>query len=158
MDHFCGTKSEQTLYGSAHRAARDALARLEKALPQRLHVHWPCPEALSCAVVENLRCSHLGGCQPRLAPHRVKERRIFITIIINNNRRLSQACPLFCCVTFSDGPQLAARHRSCSAAKAATTALVVATRAAVDCCGPGHVYAPQRTAPEDGQSRERGTS
>ena len=38
-------------------------------------------------------------------------------------------------------------------AAAATTALVVATRAAVDRCGPGHVPAPQRTAPGDGQGR-----
>ena len=54
-----------------------------------------------------------------------------------------------------DGPQLAARHRSFPAAKAAATALVVATRAEVDRCGPAHVYAPQRTAPEDGPGRER---
>ena len=39
----------------------------------------------------------------------------------------------------------AAAHERCS------TALVVATRAAVDRCGPGHVHAPQRTAPEEGQ-------
>ena len=44
-----------------------------------------------------------------------------------------------------------------SAAKAATTALVVATRAAVDRCGSGHIYTPQRTAPEDGQGRGGGT-
>ena len=32
--------------GQPTKAARDALARLEKGLPPRLHVHWPCPEAL----------------------------------------------------------------------------------------------------------------
>ena len=42
------------------------------------------------------------------------------------------------------------------AAEAAPTALVVATRAAVGCCGPGHVFAPQRTALEDGQGPGRG--
>ena len=31
--HSCGTKSE-------------ALSRLEKGLPPRLHVRWPCPEAV----------------------------------------------------------------------------------------------------------------
>ena len=41
-------------------------------------------------------------------------------------------------------PNGQAAFRSCSAAQAATTALVVATRAAVDRCGPGHVPAPQR--------------
>ena len=60
--------------------------------------------------------------------------------------------PLFFCGTFHDGSQRAA-HECCSAAHAATTALVVATRGGVDCCGP-HVCAPQRTAPEDGQGRE----
>ena len=34
-------------------------------------------------------------------------------------RRLSQACPLFCCVTFSDGPQRAARVRCYTAKKEA---------------------------------------
>ena len=36
---------------------------------------------------------------------------------------------------------------------AATTALVVATRAAVDRCGPGHVLAPLLTRTEKGQGR-----
>ena len=45
---------------------------------------------------------------------------------------------LFVCVTFHDGLQRVALHRRCSAAQAATTALVVATRAAaVDRCGLG---------------------
>ena len=39
------------------------------------------------------------------------------------------------------------------AAEAAPAALVVATRAAVGGCGPGHVLAPQRTALEDGQGQ-----
>ena len=47
----------------------------------------------------------------------------------------------------------AAAHECCSAAQAATTALVVVTRGAVDRCGPGHVPAPQRTAPEDSQGQ-----
>ena len=60
--------------------------------------------------------------------------------------------------TLDDGPQLAAHYRSCAAAKAATTALVVATRAAVDRCGPGHVQAPLRpTGTEDGQGRGGGS-
>ena len=42
------------------------------------------------------------------------------------------------------------------AAEAAPTALVVATRAAVGCCGPGHVLAPQRTALEDGRGQGGG--
>ena len=62
----------------------------------------------------------------------------------------------FCCVTFSDGPQRAAQDRSCSASKAATTALMVATRAAVDRCGPGLVVAPpheDRRRPGPGERR-----
>ena len=42
------------------------------------------------------------------------------------------------------------------AAEAAPTALVVATRAAVGGCGPGHVLAPQRTALDDGQGQGGG--
>ena len=69
-------------------------------------------------------------------------------------RRLSQACPLFlgASLVLCDVLQLAARHRRCPATEAATTALVVTTRAAVDCCGPGHVYPPLGpTGTEDGQ-------
>ena len=55
-------------------------------------------------------------------------------------------------VTFVHGPQRAAQFRSCTAKKAATAALVVATRAAVDRCGPGHVVTPLRpTGTEEGQ-------
>ena len=62
------------------------------------------------------------------------------------------------CVTCHDGPQLAARRRSCPAAKAATTALVVATREAADRCGPGHVPAPlSPTGTDDGQGRGGGS-
>ena len=53
----------------------------------------------------------------------------------SNQASIPRAPNLFVCVTSHDGPQLADRHRSCPAAKAATTALVVATRAAVDRCG-----------------------
>ena len=35
--------------GQPTKAARDALARLEKGLPPRLRVHWPCPEAFVVA-------------------------------------------------------------------------------------------------------------
>ena len=40
--------------------------------------------------------------------------------------------------------------------KAGTTALVVATRAAVDRCGPGHVSAPLLTRTEEGQGQRGG--
>ena len=49
----------------------------------------------------------------------------------------------FCVCTCHDGPQRAAQIRSCSATQAATTALVVATRAAVDRCSPRHCSPPQ---------------
>ena len=61
-----------------------------------------------------------------------------------------------CVCTFSDGPQRAAQDRSCSASQAATTALMVATLAAVDRCGPGHVVAPLLTKTEEGQGRGGG--
>ena len=58
--------------------------------------------------------------------------------------------------TLRDGPQRAAFRRS-SAAQAATTALVVATRAGVDRCGPGHVATPlSPTGTEEGQGLEGG--
>ena len=48
------------------------------------------------------------------------------------------------------------QDRSCAAAKAATIALVVATRATVDRCSLGHVQAPLRpTETEDGQGTSR---
>ena len=50
----------------------------------------------------------------------------------------------FCVCTYHDGPQRAAFHGCCSASEAATTAHVVATRAAVGRCGPGHVVTPLR--------------
>ena len=59
-------------------------------------------------------------------------------------------------VTFVHGPQRATQDRSCSASKAATTALVVATRAAVDRCGPGNVVAPLLTRTEEGQGQGGG--
>ena len=79
---------------------------------------------------------------------------ILSRIIPNNiNRRLSQACHLLC-----DGPKRAAQFRSCSASKAATTALLVATRAAVDRCGPGHVPTPlSPTGTEEGRDRGGGS-
>ena len=52
-----------------------------------------------------------------------------------------------------DGRQLAAQDRSCPATERATTAFVAVARAAVDRPGPGHIYAPQRKASEDGQGR-----
>ena len=52
-----------------------------------------------------------------------------------------------------DGPQLAARHRSCPASERATTACCLAARAAVDRSSPGHVYAPLLKRTEDGQGR-----
>ena len=69
-------------------------------------------------------------------------------------RRLSQACPFFLFASLFHGPQRAAQFRSCTAAEAATTALVVATRAAVDRWGPGHVVTPLRpTGTEEGPGR-----
>ena len=65
--------------------------------------------------------------------------------------------PFFASHLCHDGPQLAALDRRCAAAEAATTALVVATRAAVDRPGPGHVYAPLLTRTEDGQGRGGGS-
>ena len=68
----------------------------------------------------------------------------------NNNHSLESYDP--CCLTrfalFMAGSswQRAAFHRSCSASQAATTALVMSTRAAVDRCGPGHEQGPQKTA------------
>ena len=47
------------------------------------------------------------------------------------------------------------RVERCSASEAAAAALVVATRAAVDRCGPGHV-APSPTGTEEGQGRGGG--
>ena len=53
------------------------------------------------------------------------------------SRTLTFSGAHFLCVcTFFDGPQRAAQDRSCSASQAATTAFMVATRAAVDRCGP----------------------
>ena len=61
----------------------------------------------------------------------------------NNNKASIPSVPItFVFAPVHDGPQRAAFHRSCSASQAATTALVVATRAAVDRCGPGHVHSP----------------
>ena len=54
---------------------------------------------------------------------------------------------------FHDG-SLRAAHERCSAKKAATSALMVATRAADDRCGLGHVVTPLRpTGKEEGQGR-----
>ena len=65
----------------------------------------------------------------------------------NNNKTSIPRVPFFC-GTFHGGHWLAANYRSCSAAQAATTAFVVATRAAVDRCGPCRVCAPQRAGEE----------
>ena len=68
----------------------------------------------------------------------------------------------WCRVTFFDDGQRAALG-SCSASEAATTALVVATRAAVDRCGPGCCDAPlhgarrQPSGPERRQGARRTT-
>ena len=67
----------------------------------------------------------------------------------NNNRRLSSRVLHFC-----ESPVSQLRS---SAKKAATTALVVATRAAADRCGPGHVVTSLRpTGTEEGQGRGGG--
>ena len=48
------------------------------------------------------------------------------------------------------------RHRQCPPPERAEAAFDAPARTAVHPHGPGHVYAPQRTAPEDGQGRGSG--
>ena len=73
------------------------------------------------------------------------------------SRTLTLSAAHFLCVcTFFDGPQRAAQDRSCSASQAATTAFMVATRAAVDRCGPGNVVVPLLTRTEEGWDRGGG--
>ena len=76
----------------------------------------------------------------------------------NHNNHNNQASIPRVLVSCGDGPRRAAQFWSCSAAQAATTALVVATPAAVDRCGPGHVSAPTAHSARRRPGLGRGTS
>ena len=78
---------------------------------------------------------------------------------LSTTSHLTPAFPLFFCVTFSRVDGQRAAHGSCSATQRATTALVVAIRAAVDRHGPRRSPPPQRWTVEgegDGEAREAG--
>ena len=66
----------------------------------------------------------------------------------NNNRRLSQACPFRWTSAGSPSQELPSGESSGDCARGGDTSRSRSLR-------PGHVYAPQRTAPEDGPGRER---